>query len=262
MENESVKAAGRGTDESAPALEKEQAEAVNPPQAEPDKAENSLEESEKKPVQSREENARFAARRREEERRAEVNRQVKEQMQHFYEQFRAAYESQDSEDMVNRMRKAGLDEESARWAADAVRQNQARAYVQRQQELADKQWELEKSVQDQLEELNRKYPECGIQTPEQLRENEELCEKAAGMQGGSLADAYVLLHHEELCEAAAKAARQEAINAARSTEHLHSIRAAGALAQGELSEEEYEGYKLFGFSRQEAARAHKKLYGR
>lgn len=178
-----------------------------------------------------------------------------------YAQQREEREERTAEAARQYLVKAGVDPEAARRAVETVRQERARAFAANEAQ-AERAWELERTVQERLDELKRAYPECGIETPEQLRRDAALCEKAAQLQNGSLVDAYVLLHHEEMRRAAAAAARQEAINAVRSAEHLHAVGTGGHSTGAELSEEEYEGYRLFGFSREEAARAHKKLYGR
>lgn len=268
MENENeMLGTEQGAPETAPAPETGPAGAVDRQTAQQmQKGENAHEEVKtsetRAPRQSREENARFAAQRREQERKAEVERQVGRQMQSFYAGLRAAYESQNAQQAAQQLMQAGTDEETALWAAETMRQNRARAFAEAQVQKAEREQALHETAEGQLEQLNRRFPECGIRTLEDLKTQEALCEKAAQMPSGSLVDAYVLLHYDELFEAGAAAARQQAINAARSAEHLHGISTGGAAGRSELSEEEYEEYRKFGYSREQAARAKYKMYGR
>lgn len=248
MENELEEREPEGTTESAeepglePAAVEEQQEAT---------AEKREEEQEKQGTQSREA-----------ERQQAVQKQVDSQMHAFYEKLRTACESPELDGAVQQLVNAGIEPELACKAAESIQRSRIKSLAEEQMQKAERQQALQETVAAQLEELNRAFPECGILTGEQLQNDEELCEKAAQMPSGSLVDAYKLLHYDEMRQAAAAAARQEAINQLRGAEHLHSIDSGGVSAQGGLTEDEYESYRLFGFSRSEAARAHQKLYGR
>ena len=260
MENELEERRPEGTTESAAPPEQEPAAAVEPNrEANEEKGAEKQENPEK---QSREENAQFAAKRREVERQQEIQKQVESQLHAFYEKLRTACESPELDGAVQELMSAGIEPELACKAAESMQKSRIKTLAEEQVQKAERQQALRQTVAAQLEELNRAFPECGILTGEQLQSEEKLCEKAAQMPNGSLVDAYKLLHYDEMRQAAAAAARQEAINQLRGAEHLHSIDSGGRSGQGGLTEDEYESYRLFGFSRSEAARAHQKLYGR
>lgn len=249
MENELEERRPEAEPESAPAPEREPVAAAEPNrEANTEKGEEKQEKPEK---QSREA-----------ERQQEIQKQVESQLHAFCEKLRTACESPELDGAVRELMSAGIEPELACKAAESMQRSRIKSMAEEQVQKAERQQELQQTVAAQLEELNRAFPECGILTGEQLQNEEELCEKAAQMQGGSLVDAYKLLHYDEMRQAAAAAARQEAINQLRGAEHLHSIDPGGRSGQGGLTEDEYESYRLFGFSRSEAARAHQKLYGR
>lgn len=140
------------------------------------------------------------------------------------------------------------------------RVSQLEAAVNQQRQQAQQQ-ENDRIIAGQLAELNRIFPECGIHTDRELfsTRNQELVLRAAQLPNGSLADAYLLLHREEILNRQAALGRQAAINAARSGEHLHGIKAAGGDAEDGMTEELYRVYSEFGYTRRAAAAAHKRL---
>lgn len=275
-------ASGADNGDSVPPHTETEAE---PAETEPEPEPSESEKAEKQP-QSREENRRQAAQRRQREMQQAVNAEVQRQMDAFYarqyagksgtdgkpittmEAAQAYEQAQSDEADKNAFLDMGMSEEYADKMASAMKrlselekQEAARQKVAAaQQELAMQQ-ENDRAVAQQIAALNKAFPSCGIRNADQLftSENTELLQKAT-LLNGDLTEAYKLIHWDEIVSGNTAAARQAAINAARSGEHLHGIKASGGDAEDGMTEELYDMYNKFGYTREEAAAAHKRLH--
>ena len=232
-----------------------------------------------------EKNAQQAAQRREREMQAKIQAAVQQQMDAFYaKQYSGkknkagkdittqaeaeAYEREQAGDAdVHAFMDLGMAEKDARRVANMMaRLNQleetetARQKVAEAQREIDEQQAIDRMFEDNLAALNKAFPGCGISSVEELvgGQHDDLCALAAKLDG-NLVDAYYLLHKEDIMSGKTAAARQQAINEARGgTDHLHGIKATGGNSDSDLSEEDYQLWASFGYSREQARAAHKK----
>lgn len=187
-----------------------------------------------KPVQSAEDNAKFANIRR----KAEADAKAK------YDAFiakhyagkkgsdgkaittmeaAAAYEDEQS---MARFKQnyldMGLDEgEAARMASTM---QMAERFVESQKAVQDAQLEqgINQEMSKQLNALQRAFPDCGITDEESLAKDPAVLEYAIKL-GGDLVKAYRLAHYDDIVSGKFAAARQDAINSARSGQHQKGI---------------------------------------
>lgn len=121
--------------------------------------------------------------------------------------------------------------------------------VKRGQELA----EFSRKIDSEIEELNRKHPECGIKGPRDIGSNAALLEEIGQRADKNLVKAWESLHYEELIEKERAAARQTAINQARGGSHVKMANSANADgADVSITPEEMEVWRAMGYSQDDA----------
>lgn len=248
------------------------------PEAEPEKAEPDK-------GQSHEENARFKAMRlkAEEEAGKKMAAALAKEVDGFYRQQYAgkvnpltggeimgkadalAYEqeaakagqSAQAEKLRGELIDLGMSEEAAAALTAPLRAGQASEET-RQAQSAREQAELaefSRKIDSEIEQLNKRYPQCGIKGPADIGADEALLAEIGQRADKNLVKAWETLHYDELIEKERAAARQTAINQARGGGH---VKMAGSQRGGavdvNIPPEEMAVWKRMGFTEEEAVK--------
>lgn len=136
---------------------------------------------------------------------------------------------------------SGRDDQAQKQAADA----------HREAELA----EFSRKIDGEIEELNRRHPECGIKGPGDIGSDAALLQEIGQRADKNLVKAWESLHYEELIERERAAARQSAINQARGGSHVKLPASAnGGGRDVSISKDELAVWKRMGFTEEDAVK--------
>lgn len=281
------KSADESTEEPKDGSEPEAVSGTEEAEEEHDLTEETTSEAQEQPQepkeQSHEENAKYKAIRQKAEQEAEKKMQaaLSREMDEFYrnqyagkvnpetgkeilgkadaEAYETAVARAGKNEQAEQLRKELIDLGMSEAAANALvkpltgetdgAEKQQAAQAKKEAELA----EFSRRIDSEIEELNRRHPECGIRGPKDIGGDSALLEEIGQRADRSLVKAWESLHYEELIEKARAAARQTAINQARGGYHVNTP--SGANTNGAdvtITPEQMEVWKAMGYSEKDA----------